>query len=1349
MFKNWLSNLVRQRRIQDSGITCMSFRIRGSSNNRLRRNRRGHGAANPGELLERRALLTAYVVNTTEDGSLVPDGQLSLREAITAANTNLPSLDAVAGEVGPGTVDTITFDPSLNGMTITLSGASLTITDHLTISDGNSSPITVDANGNSRVFEIGAGAGHVTISDITITGGTAVSGGGVLISAGESLTLSQVTVTSNTANGNAAGDGGGGIYNDGGSLIVSDSTISGNRAVRAGGGIESSGSVDLSNVSLTDNNAGTSGGGLHVTGAAATTVVGGTVSGNSAAEEGGGLWNGTGMMTISGGTVIQDNSAAGSGSDQGGGGVFNAGGTVSISGATISNNLASGGTRVTLSGDQESPAVATSATGDAQFQFNAITETFDLRLLVTGIELTDTTSLPELTGAHIHLGDVGVNGSVIVNLLAVGAFQEVDGGILLTLNDVPFPTAHVSALLSGGTYFNVHSTDNTGGEIRGQITFAATMGSGGGVFNDGGALTVTGGTVSGNIASRAGGGIETNGGTVILSDVNLDTNIAGPSGAATPGDGGGLHVTGAATVDVSGGTVSSNIAASEGGGLWNGSGTMTIDNGTVIADNTASGSVSTTQGGGGVFNNGGMLVVDGSTSVVQITGNDADGLMGSGGGILNLGGTMSLDNVTLSGNSASRAGGGIEQNAGVATVVNSTLSANIAGSAPGNGGGLHVTGVGDVTVHNSTVSGNTASSEGGGLWNSSTGTLTVRNTTVVNNHSDVDGSGGGLFTAAGGSTILVNTIVAGNDSGSLMTADDLGGVAILAGSNNNLIADASTSGGLVDGSSGNIVGVNGSGTRDINTILNAMLQGGANQTQTHTLLIGSAAIDAGADLSAIGIIVDQIGQSRPLGAAFDIGAAEFDASTAGSVEVSIADAATVSEGQDATFEVSLNQDPSVIVTVTVTTQSDSAVSSLDFTPTSRTLTFRPGESLTQSITVETLDDSEAEVQETFFVNLNATTGATIDDGQAVGTINDNDTPPVLDPTPRFPDTKRPTLTWQPVTGSAGYEIWLGRVFPSGSRVLASESMVESTSFTPSVDLDPAFYRYWVRSFDSSGAASQWSESNTFEIRPTLVSPLTLAFNQRPTFEWESIPHAPGYEIFLRTTAGDTVVSEIAGTTFTPDSDLAQGRIRWWIRSSDAIDNRGWSVAGMTGSQTTVTAPIGQTNDATPTFAWESVQGAGRYILYVQNRDTADVVIRENRIVGTSFTANSDLATGNYRVWVKAIDGTSDTFSSGQWSRPVDFTVSAANNSEPSGITSLLALELIGQDAQEVDQKHVRVADATSGRTLTPNRQHPSQRVADRGTEQDVMDSQAESLTDFRLLDNWMADPEQVALLLNS
>ncbi|MGB7345287.1 MAG: Calx-beta domain-containing protein [Pirellulaceae bacterium] len=878
------------------------------------------------------------------------------------------------------------------------------------------------------------------------------------------MTITGSEITDNVANG-AAGSGGG-ILNSGGTVNVSGTLISGNSANRAGGGIEATaGSVtNLSGVSLDGNTAGPAGsaapgngGGLHITGDGDATITGGTVNDNFAASEGGGLWNGIGVMTVDG-TTISGNSVAGSESDQGGGGVFNAGGMVDISDATISDNLASGGTVAALEGGQEVPAVTTAATGTAAFQFNAVTGTFDLDLFVTGLELTDTTAAPELTAAHIHVGAAGAEGPVILNLLGSESFVEVDGGLRLKLNDVALPAANVADLARGNLYFNVHSSANAGGEIRGQLVLPTTMGSGGGVLNDGGTVTITDTPIFSNIASRAGGGIEaTDGSTTTLTGVNLDNNIAGPLGFATPGNGGGLHISGAGNATITGGTVNDNFAAREGGGLWNGGGTMSID-GTPIGGNVAAGAAAD-DGGGGIFNNGGTLVVANST----ITDNVANGASGSGGGVFNLDGSATITDTTISGNTANRAGGGIEDNSGtLLTLSGVQLTGNEAGDAPGNGGGIHLTGDGTVRVVESLVSENFAANEGGGLWNSAAGTLEVTRSTVADNRSP---SGAGIFNdGAAGDVSVTNSTVANNfasvigggiaSEGGAVTIESStiaynsaatgGGISATGGSvtsANSLVAEnAGATGpdvaGTIVSAGNNLIGdsagatISGLATSDFVDVPAGIgiLADNSGLTPTIALVAGSLAIDA----SATTLTVDQRGVARPQNAAADIGAFESDFTALPTISIAATDA-DKAEGDvgDTLFTFTLTRSGDLTGALTidyaVVGSGNDPASANDFTggvlPTG-TATFADQDA-EATITISVAADANVEPDETFTLTIsNPSSPVTLSNTTALGTIQNDDAD--QQPTPTLSISAADGDEFEGNAGSASFSFTITR-----------------------------------------------------------------------------------------------------------------------------------------------------------------------------------------------------------------------------------------------------------------------------------------------------------------------------------
>jgi len=81
------------------------------------------------EQLEDRRMLAVITVDSLDD-NLIVNGEVTLREAIVAANTNVSVDGSAAGSVG---ADTILFDAALAGQTITLGGTELQITEALTI----------------------------------------------------------------------------------------------------------------------------------------------------------------------------------------------------------------------------------------------------------------------------------------------------------------------------------------------------------------------------------------------------------------------------------------------------------------------------------------------------------------------------------------------------------------------------------------------------------------------------------------------------------------------------------------------------------------------------------------------------------------------------------------------------------------------------------------------------------------------------------------------------------------------------------------------------------------------------------------------------------------------------------------------------------------------------------------------------------------------------------------------------------------------------------------------------------------------------------------------------------------
>jgi hypothetical protein len=184
------------------------------------------------------AALTTITVTTTADG-----GAGSLRAAFASANS-----------AAPDSVEIVLATGALYQLTDCGSGAlSHTATNALTVT-GNGSTIQQTCSG-ARVITNVSSAGHLTVSDVTITGGNvaANTGGG-----GIGATTDGLTIINSTLSGNTAGTGGAVFVTGGGSLLVINSTIAGNVAIGSTGtgGLEAQGSITLAYATVTGNTAG-------------------------------------------------------------------------------------------------------------------------------------------------------------------------------------------------------------------------------------------------------------------------------------------------------------------------------------------------------------------------------------------------------------------------------------------------------------------------------------------------------------------------------------------------------------------------------------------------------------------------------------------------------------------------------------------------------------------------------------------------------------------------------------------------------------------------------------------------------------------------------------------------------------------------------------------------------------------------------------------------------------------------------------------------------------------------------------------------------------------------------------
>ena len=845
------------------------------------------------------------------DGNTSP-GDLSLREAIIAANAD-PN------------ASTITFAAALNGtrIALTIAGSTddmaatgdLDVTTDITITGNGPTNTIIDANVttalNDRVLHVLSG-GDLKLNNLQVTGGRPPGGGPGGTSRGGGLKIESggsATITGSNIDDNFATSFGGGIHNSG-TLVLTNSSLSKNQAVtHSGGGLFNQGMATITGSTIAEN---TGTGGILNSSLGGILIITDSVLRDNVTATRGGLFN-FGAATITNSTIF-GNRVTG----DNGGGILNSG-TLAVIGATISNNMANqrgGGisnsgslvvTNSTISGN------TSDTDGGAIWSSNSP--------VITNSTLTNNTA--DNGGGIFSTGTATINNSIIVGNTATTASPDVNGAF--TSNG-----ANVIGDATGGS--GIAGTDITG--MAANTVLSPSLADNGGSTLTHALILGSPAIDNGNNANATEDG--TVGGTMLTTD---QRGTGFPRIVNTNVDIGAFEfpIPDSFVVDITADVVNGNISP----------GDVSLREAVIAANANSNHSTITfapaLNGAPLVLSIGGTNEDAAATGDLDITtpvtiqGNGAMKTFINAGGTNGLkdrvldvrgAGNLTLNSVSVTGGNSSTQG----QGGGIRIVSGTTISNNtISSLSYSQGGGILNSGApGKLTLINSTVSGNDGDTNGGGVVNLSE--ATISNSTFFEN------TAGGIFTGSGRTTTLNDTIVV---AGSVNGRDlSLSGTYV---GTNNLIEDGAGPG-LTNPVTGNP--------------MLGPLQNNGGQTNTHALLTGSVAIDAGSNtnstldgmVGSTALITDQrgtlfarIGNSTvDLGAfevqdpdsfVVDIATDEVDGNMSPgdvSLREAIIAANTNSNPTTITFAAGLNGTP-ILLSITGTEDNTAAAGDLDIT----------------------------------------------------------------------------------------------------------------------------------------------------------------------------------------------------------------------------------------------------------------------------------------------------------------------------------------------------------------------------------------------------------------------------------
>jgi hypothetical protein len=161
-------------------------------------------------------------------------------------------------------------------------------------------------------------------------------------------------------------------------------------------------------------------------------------------------------------------------------------------------------------------------------------------------------------------------------------------------------------------------------------------------------------------------------------------------------------------------------------------------------------------------------------------------------------------------------------------------------------------------------------------------------------------------------------------------------------------------------------------------------------------------------------------------------------------------------------------------------------------------------------------------------------------------------------------TPTPMYRWNSVSGATSYTLWVNdsAASPKINQVVTAAAAGCASggicSFTPPTAIALGNATWWVRA-----GTGGWSTSLVFNVAtitvPTLIAPVGAISTGTPAYQWNSVPGATSYTLWVNDSAASPKINQIvtaaaAGCasggicSHTPSTAIAVGNATWWVRA---------------------------------------------------------------------------------------------------------------------------------------------------------------------------------------------------------